>query len=70
MKIIKYGEGYPIQICCTDCRSTLEIELNDILQTNNYDILQYVLKLKRYVICPVCGEENVIKEELVEYTVG
>lgn len=73
MKIIKYGEGYPIQIGCIECRSVLEIEPGDILyQTASLDVAQSTIKQKilRYIICPVCGETNVVKDDIVDYTVG
>lgn len=73
MKIIKYGEGYPMQIGCTECRSVLEIEPGDILsQTTSLGVAQSTIKQKilQYIICPVCGETNVVKDEIMEYTVS
>ena len=73
MKIIKYGEGYPMLIECTECHSVLEIELGDILsQTKTIGVAQSAIRQQiiRYVICPVCGEMNVVKDETVNYTVG
>ena len=73
MKIIKYGEGYPMQIKCAECHSVLEIEPGDILsQATSLGVAQSVLKQKilQYVICPVCGEVNVVKDTIVDYAVG
>ena len=73
MKIIKYGEGYPMQIACTECRSVLEIEPGDILsQTTSLGVAQSAIKRKilQYIICPVCGEMNVVKDEIVDYTIA
>lgn len=68
MKIIKYGEGYPIQITCNKCKSILEIELADIHSYTE----QFVLKQEhtKYIICPVCGERNITEKEVVTYEVG
>lgn len=73
MKIIKYGEGYPMQIVCTECRSILEIEPGDISsQTTSLGVAQSTIKQKilQYIICPVCGEMNVVKDEIMKYTVS
>lgn len=75
MKIIKYGEGYPMRIGCTECHSVLEIELGDILsRTTPLGVEQSTIKQKilQYIICPVCGEMNVVKDEIkiVGYTIG
>lgn len=68
MKIIKYGEGYPIQIACNKCESILEIELGDI----QVFVEQFVLKQERtkYIVCPVCGERNIIEKIIDVYEVG
>ena len=68
MKIIKYGEGYPIQITCNKCGSILEIELGDI----QVFVEQFMLKQERtkYIVCPVCGERNVIEKVVDVYEVG
>ena len=73
MKIIKYGEGYPMQICCSECNSTLEIERGDLFSnTTIVGVQQSVIKQKKvqYIICPVCGKTNIVREEIVDYAVG
>ena len=73
MKIIKYGEGYPMQIGCTKCRSILEIEPGDILsQKTMLGVAKSVVKSKilQYVVCPVCGETNIVNEEIVDHVIG
>ena len=73
MKIVKYGEGYPQQVCCIECHSILEIEPGDLLRnTSMLEVGKSVVKQKisHYVICPVCGEVNVVKESFMDYGVG
>lgn len=73
MKIIKYGEGYPQQVCCVECLSTLEIEPGDLLQnTLTLGVENSVVKHKisHYIICPVCGEVNIVKEHIIDYGLG
>lgn len=73
MKIVKYGEGYPQQVCCIECHSILEIEPGDLLRnTSMLGVEKSVVKQKisHYVICPVCGETNVVKDTIVDYAVG
>ena len=73
MKIIKYGEGYPMRISCTKCRSVLEIEPGDIMsQKTMLGVAQSVIRQKifQYVICPVCGETNIVEDEIIDYQVG
>lgn len=67
MKIIKYGDGYPIQIICSKCKSTLEIELADIHKHTECFVLKQ--EHTKYIICPVCGEANTIEKEVVTYEV-
>lgn len=68
MKIIKYGEGYPIRITCNKCESILEIELEDIRAS----VEQFMLKQEctKYIVCPVCGEKSVIEKTVNVYEVG
>ena len=68
MKIIKYGDGYPIQITCNKCKSTLEVELADIHQYTECFVLKQ--EHTKYIICPVCGESSIIGKEVITYEVG
>lgn len=70
MKIIKYGEGYPQQVCCAKCKSILEIEPGDLYQDKLFpkvagSIVEQVINT--YIICPVCSEVNMLRETLFKY---
>ena len=65
MRIIKYGDGYPIRLECAKCKSLLEIELGDIHDIKDVGMYQYTST--KYIICPVCGTNNIIEEQTTKY---
>ena len=53
MKIIKNKWNVPLEVSCAECKSVISIESDDVRRTEEYNILGY-MKIRRYVICPVC----------------
>lgn len=62
MKILKYGEGYSKIITCNLCKSELEYENKDKL--NCLECCNDFTKKTTYIICPVCGNSNVIDKHI------
>jgi hypothetical protein len=63
MKIIKYGPGWkPQTLTCSSCKSELEYTDADIKVSYSSDYTCHTIGSKSYVICPVCGLHNILKE--------
>ena len=54
MKILKYGEGYPKTITCSNCKSELEYEPSDVYSFTDHFIEES--KTTEYIKCPVCNK--------------
>lgn len=63
MKVINYGPGWePKILTCGSCKSELEYTDLDIKSNTYSDYECCPVGTKDYVVCPVCGMHNVIKE--------
>ena len=71
MKVLKRGEGWKLKVTCTGkgnggggCGSLLEVREEDIYYTHHYD---YAGGHDVYytIVCPVCGRETDIPNNLV-----
>jgi uncharacterized protein with PIN domain len=72
MKILKYGEGYPKTVVCTECNSELEYNASDVetFESECIDMVNNKVQAYRrsYIFCPVC--ERIVdlgKDVLFEY---
>jgi hypothetical protein len=63
MKVIKYGPGWkPHILTCKSCRSELEYTDYDIQGIRRSDYMYPIVGSVNYVMCPVCGLWNILKE--------
>ena len=73
MKVIEYGEGYPLRVKCSVCQSTLEIEPSDIIpHVETIGVIKNGLRQKttRYIVCPVCGSTTIVQESVEDREIG
>ena len=73
MKVLQKGEGWKLDVNCTGrgnggggCGSLLEVREEDIYNTYNYD---FTGERDTYytIVCPVCGKETDIPQNLIPY---
>jgi hypothetical protein len=59
MKILKYGKGYPKNICtCEHCKSELEYETSDVYWCDTRRFIEdgvYNVERHKLITCPVCN---------------
>ena len=63
MKVIKYGPGWkPQTLTCKSCKSELEYTDFDVKVNYRSDYMCHTVGSMHYVMCPVCGLQNILKE--------
>ena len=61
MKIIKNAMTTPIETTCPECKSILEYTYADIRRRDENGIFGLYTGVTRYIVCPVCKRDIVIK---------
>lgn len=62
MRVIKYGPGWkPQTLTCGSCKSELEYTDFDINVNVYSDYECCPVGETHYIVCPICGRQNVIK---------
>ena len=76
MKVLQRGEGWKLEIKCTGkgnggagCGSLLEVKEEDIYNTYHYD---YSGERDTFytIVCPVCGKETDIPNNMIPYGIN